>query len=79
MERGAGTGIGGKLRSGSAFRKTEEAEGRTRGRQEDPLMTGEKVPQEKEDPGCKYGHRKEPRARGEPIPGRTRKDAREEI
>ena len=76
MERGAVTGIGGKLRSGSAFRKTEEAEGRTRGRQEDPLMTGEKVPQEKEDPGCKSVHMKESRARGEPIPG---KDEREEI
>ena len=48
-------------------------------RQEDPLMTGEKTPQEKEGPGRKSGHLKESRARGEPIPGRTRKDEREEI
>ena len=62
VERGAGTRIGGKLRTGSAFQKTEEAEGRTKGRKEDHLMTGEEVPQEKEGLRCKSGHRKEPRA-----------------
>ena len=42
-------------------------------------MTGEETPQEKEGPGRKAGHLKEPRARGEPRSRRTRQDAREEL
>ena len=42
-------------------------------------MTVEKIPQEKEGPGRKSGHMKESRARGEPKPGRTRLDEKEEL
>ena len=48
-------------------------------RQEDPLLTGEKIPQEKEGPGGQSGHLKEPGVRGGPRPGRTRQDAKEEL
>ena len=75
----ADPGVGEKLRPGSALRETREAEGLTREPQEEPLRTGEKVPQEKEGPGHKSGHLKEPRARREPRPGRTCQDAKEEL
>ena len=59
--------------------KEETAEGPTRERQEVPLLTRDKIPQEKEGPGGQSSHLKEPRVRGEPRSGRTRKDAKEEI
>ena len=78
-ERGADPRVREKPRPGSALRGTKEAEGLTMERQEDPLMTGEKIPQEKEGPGRKSGHLKEPRARREPRPERTCQDEREEL
>ena len=65
--------------TGSALRETKEADGLKLEWQEDPLMIEKKTPQEKEDPGYKSNHPKESRARGEPRPGRTRKDTREEL
>ena len=78
-ERGADSGAGEKPTPGSALRGAKEADGLTMERQEDPLMTGEKIPQEKEGPGRKSGHLKEPRVRREPRPERTCQDEREEL
>ena len=78
---GADPGVGRKPRPGNSLREKKEeiAEGPTRERKEDPLLTGEKIQQEKEGLGGQSIHLKEPGVRGESRPGKTRKDAKKKL
>ena len=73
VERGAGTGIGGKFMFGSAFRKTEEAKGCTRGRQEDPSCPERRCHRRRNVRGANMVTGKNPKPEGNQHPGELAK------
>ena len=73
VERGAGTGIGGKFMSGSAFRKTEEAKGRTRGSRKTPSCPERRCHMRRNVWGANMVTGKNPKPEGNHHPGELAK------